>query len=119
MLRYVREFFRIFRLFSNDRTNEELGVAEDLTREQRKKYRNQYIGIATTAFLVTAVYLAGVVIGVQGLLVQKNMIYFAIVILLVRDFERLAKEWRYEIDLIQERIYKRSIKNKKQQKKVE
>lgn len=94
---------------------EALGL--ELTDEQRKKYRKQYLRLAYNTYIISLTYILGTM-GLIYFFFQGNIWALAIVVVLLRDYKKLTLEWKAEVELIQERIEKRVKKNRKQNLEV-
>lgn len=89
-------------------------LSQGLDEEQKRKYRKQYISLAYNVFIISLVYILGI-ISFIGLLFSNGSIWtIALVVILLRDYEKMTIEWRREVELIKERIEKRIKKNRKQ-----
>lgn len=84
-----------------------------LTKEQKTKYRKQYLSNLTSGLLYTIVYL-GSIVTLIVFFFEKQFWTLAIIITLARDYARILQDLKDEIELIEQRIQKRSKKNLKQ-----
>lgn len=109
MLKYTKELFK-------KEKNEPIG--EGLTKEQKKKYKRQFLKTWFTGILMSVVYLAGIV-GFIAETFENGIHHLSLVIIISYFFIKTIREIGEEGRTIEERIQKRIIKNKKQQKKDE
>lgn len=113
MLRYLRSLKPLI----TSKSTETFSLAEDLTDEQRKKYRNQYIWTLVSALALSAVYIAAVIFSIEAVFIADGsgvFFFIALTLMFMRDYFRMLEEWKEAIELIEERIMKRTKKNIKQ-----
>lgn len=93
-------------------------ITQQLTQEQRKLYRNQYIKLATKLFIATTIYL-GAIINVINKTFQGIEVFYNLAILgiLIKFIINQIEDTGEETSLILERIEKRAKKNIRKQKK--
>lgn len=109
------EYFKCLKFWKCDDKVENV-LTEGLTEEQIKKYRKQYLDVAFDMFLFSITYIISVVILIN-MFFNKQFWTLALVILILKDYNNLVKKLSDESELIVERIKKRKIKNKKQNKR--
>jgi hypothetical protein len=88
-------------------------IADGLTDEQKNKYRKQYMKLAYNTFILSLVYILGVISLISNLFMNNQMWTIAVVVVLLRDYVNLTDKWGHESELIIERINKRKAKNRK------
>ena len=112
----VLQYLKIpFFLFKREQT-EESPIGEHLTKEQKKKYRKQYIGLMASALLISFVYIVAIA-GIVEIMFKYDGVFFISVVFLLMALESFINKidgWGLEMELIIERIKKRSIKNIRQ-----
>lgn len=107
------EYFKHLKFWNHSKEAE--NITEGLTLTQKKKYRKQYIRLAYNTFILSVVYILGIITLIGKLFSDGAIWTIVVVALIIRDYERLTYEWKNESELILERIQKRISKNKKQQ----
>lgn len=88
-------------------------IAENLTNEQKRKYRNQYLKVMVSTFLIAFVYISSMVYIIKQFFLGEFWM-LAVFLVLARDFYRVVFYSGEEIALIEERIERRAKKNKRQ-----
>lgn len=102
------------------RHSEELGIAKDLTPKQKRKYIFQYLKIIFWNGIVILVMGVGII--QTGLLLYNNKqgFFFFLSLLITQAYvlSKIGEQTADQIELIAERIRKRSQRNTKQQRKT-
>lgn len=95
--------------------DEDLNIAENLTSEQRKTYRKQYISVMITALFYTFMTVGAIIETIKIIFEFKDVFFIGVgfIVLILREYLNSMLEQKEEIELIKERIEKRSKKNKK------
>lgn len=94
---------------------EKEGIAEGLTKEQKKKYKRQYISIMFSATILVTIYLLAINELMGIFFINKQLWALAVIVLIIRFCVNDILESKEEIELIKERIEKRKKKNKKKE----
>lgn len=84
-----------------------------LTKEQKNKYKWQYVNIYVSNGLLILVIIGSISESITNIFIENSLLFIGLTVLLTRELIRIITDTRVNIELIDERIKRREKKNER------